>query len=94
MTIHQVSRAENLVWRKIGDDIVVIKDDGRSTYILNKTSAFIWERCDGGTSIDEIASQLCDHFDVSLAEAKVDIRRIVAELSRAGIMNQFEESGS
>ena len=90
--VQRVSRADNVIWRRIGDDIVVIKDDGGSTHVLNKTAAFIWESCDGGCSIDEIASQLCAHFDVSLEEAKADTTEIVEILTEAGIMNHTEES--
>lgn len=93
MMVRRVSQADNVIWRRIGDDIVAIKDDGGSMHVLNKTAAFVWERCNGERNVDEIASQLCEHFDVSLEEAQADTREIVEKLTQVGIMNQIEEPG-
>jgi hypothetical protein len=86
------AQAEDVIWRRIEDDIVVIKGDGGSTHVLNKTAAFIWERCDGGHGIDEIAAQLCDHFDVSLEDAKADTREVIEKLIQLGIISRIGES--
>jgi hypothetical protein len=79
-------QAENIIWRRIGDDVVVIKDDGLATHILNKTAAYIWELCDGKRSIDEIAVNLCERYDVSPEEARTDTRETIENLTKAGII--------
>ena len=45
-TIYPLQK-EEVIWRRIGDTIVVIKEDGLSSHTLNKTASFIWELCDG-----------------------------------------------
>jgi hypothetical protein len=85
-------KAENIIWRRIEDDIVVITDDGLATHVLNKTAAFIWEQCNGERSVDQIAAQLCEMFDVSFEEASVDTQVIILKLIDIGIMSQVEES--
>ncbi len=92
MIMNCVVQAKNVIWRRIGDDIVVIKDDGLSTHVLNKMAAIIWEMCDGECGIDEIAAHLCERFDVSFEEARADVREIIEKLTKAGIMNQSEET--
>ena len=82
----RVAQSRDVIWRRIGDDIVVIKDDGLSTHVLNKTAAFIWEMCDGKCGIDEITSKMCEHFDVSLEEAHADVNNIVKVLTKASIL--------
>jgi hypothetical protein len=82
----RVAQSRDVIWRRIGDDIVVIKDDGLSTHVLNKTAAFIWEMCDGKCGIDEITSKMCEHFDVSLEEAHADVNNIVKVLTNASIL--------
>ena len=84
-------QAKDIISRRIGDNIVVIKDNGRSTHVLNKTAAFIWEMCDGMYGIDEIAAHLNGRFDVSLEEARADVSEIIKKLTQAGIMNQIKE---
>jgi uncharacterized protein YaiI (UPF0178 family) len=81
-----VKQAEDVIWRRIGDDIVIIKDDGLSTHILNKTAALIWELCDGKHSSDEIAANLCERYDVSLEEARTDTGEIIEGLTKAGLL--------
>ena len=85
-------QAKDIISRRIGDNIVVIKDNGRSTHVLNKTAAFIWEMCDGTYGIDEIAAHLNECFDVSLEEARADVSEIIEKLTQAGTMNQIRET--
>jgi hypothetical protein len=82
----RIKQAEDIIWRRIGDDIVIIKDDGLSTHILNKTAAFIWELCDGKRNIDEIVASLCERYDVLLEEARADTREIIEDLTKAGVI--------
>ena len=82
----RVAQSRDVIWRRIGDDIVVIKEDGLSTHVLNKTAAFIWEMCDGKCGIDEITSKICEHFDVSFEEAHADVNNIVKVLTKASIL--------
>ena len=82
----RVAQSRDVIWRRIGDDIVVIKEDGLSTHVLNKMAAFIWEMCDGKCGIDEITSKICEHFDVSFEEAHADVNNIVKVLTKASIL--------
>lgn len=72
---NRITRAADIIWRRIGDEVavIVIKDDGHSLHILNKTAAHIWEMCSGNYEPDEIATSLCKRFDVTLEETKVDV---------------------
>ena len=80
-------KKKDVIWRRVGDTIVVIKEDGLSSHILNKTAAFIWELCDGTLDTSEIANKMHERFDVSLEVVESDVNKIIDELIRAGIMN-------
>jgi hypothetical protein len=82
---NRIVQAEDIIWRRIGDDLVVIKEDGLATHVLNKTAAFIWEMCDGKRGMDEIAASLCEHYDVSPEEACADTIETIETLTKAGI---------
>lgn len=77
---------DEVIWRRIGDTIVVLKEDGLSSHTLNKTASFIWELCDGNLEINEIASRLNERFDVSLEDAQADVHNLIEELAIAGII--------
>lgn len=86
-TIYPTQKDE-VIWRRIGDTIVVIKEDGLSSHTLNKTASFIWELCDGTLEINEIAARLHEQFEVSLEEARTDVNNTVEELTMAGIVRK------
>ena len=85
-------RTEDIIWRRIGDEIVVIQDDGMSVHVLNKTAAYIWELCDGTRGTGEITDSLCERFDVGIEEARVDVQEILERLSQIGILNHSQEA--
>jgi PqqD family protein of HPr-rel-A system len=89
--MNRVIQASNIISRRIGDEIVLIKDDGKATHVLNKTAAAIWEMCDGEHNLDEIANRMCERFDVSFEEVRGDIEEIIDRLMQAGILSQSGE---
>ena len=78
---------KDVIARRIGATIVVIKEDGLSSHTLNKTAAYIWELCDGSMDIETIANKVHRQFDVSFEYARQDTIILIEELKRAGIMN-------
>ncbi len=85
-------QADNVISRRIGDEIVLIKDDGKATHVLNKTAAAIWELCDGQLGLDEIAARLCERFEVAFDEARADTAEFIDKMARAGILNHCGEA--
>ena len=58
-------KAEDVIWRQIGDEIVIIRDNGLSTHVLNKTASYIWEMCDGTCDVNAITESICERFDAA-----------------------------
>jgi hypothetical protein len=88
------ARVAEVIWRRIGDEVVIISEDGQSTHVLNKTAAEIWEASDGSTGIAEIADRLCDRFDVSFEQASRETADFVNKLVQLGIMNPIGEAAN
>jgi hypothetical protein len=86
-----MTRSEETIWRKIDDQMVVIKDDGLSVHVLNKTASHIWEMYNGDCGPDEIAASLCERFDISFEEARVDVIDVIGNLEQLGLLKQVEE---
>jgi hypothetical protein len=82
----RVARAEDIIWREIDNEIAVIRDDGLAVYVLNKTAARIWKMCDGSLKPDEIASRLCEDYDVSIDRASEDVRNTLAGMRAKGLL--------
>ncbi len=90
MTEGRIARVEDIIWREIEDDIVVIKDDGLSVHVLNKTAARIWEMCDGDFGPDEIVANLCERYDVSFEQATTDVRNVMAKMVEIGLLKRAD----
>jgi Coenzyme PQQ synthesis protein D (PqqD) len=60
-TIRQVAplaREEGLVIQELPDELLIYDLDRHEAHCLNQTAAFIWKRCDGKTTVAEMAARL------------------------------------
>ncbi len=59
---------------------------GRVQCELNETARFIFDRCDGSRSSEDIAHALSSEYDIDLATARTDVAACVAELREMGLV--------
>ncbi len=59
---------------------------------LNLTARFIWERCDGTSSIAEIAQHLTEAFGVDPQTAAADVAALIAQLHTLEILEPQDSS--
>jgi hypothetical protein len=56
-------------------------------FVLNQTMAFVWNGCDGGASLGDIATRLTEEFSgVDLEVAMRDVHAAAAELTSLGLL--------
>ena len=53
-----LARQEEIVVQELPDEVLVYDLKRHKAHCLNKTAAFIWQRCDGQTSVKELANML------------------------------------
>lgn len=55
---------------------------------LNETAAWLWQQAVamGDFTVDALAQKLCDEYEVSLDEAKADVKSIVTEWQNVGVL--------
>lgn len=66
-------RSDELVWRVIGDEVVILTADGHEIHKLNKVGSAIWDLVDGTKNIKEIISLIRERFDISFEVAQADV---------------------
>jgi hypothetical protein len=59
--------------RVVEEETVVLDRQHDCIHQLNLTATYIWERCDGKASIEDIAAQLAETFDVEYETALNDV---------------------
>ncbi len=79
-------RRDGLVWRRAGDEMLVL-DLSRSEYLsANATGALVWERLAEGATRDELAQALVQRFAVDEAQARADVDRLLEQLHAEGLL--------
>ena len=73
-------RSDELVWRVIDGEVVILTADGHEIHTLSKVGSAIWELADGTRNIKEIVTQICARFDVSFDVAQVDVLDFAEQL--------------
>ena len=65
------AREEGLVIQELPNELLIYDVSRNKAHCLNQTAAFIWKRCDGKTTVPEIAARLRKEFDAQDGEALV-----------------------
>ncbi len=68
-----LTKNEDIAWRKIDDDAILIDIDEEEVTHFNEVGAQIWIALDGETSVTGILEQIQCFFDVEEEKAKKDV---------------------
>lgn len=76
----KVNRDENVAWRIIGDEAVLLSAEDSSVHSLDAVGTRIWELCDGEKTVSEIVDQVVSEFEVDRETAEKDVVEFIEEL--------------
>ena len=95
-TVEFPRRHPESAFRPVGEDGGLVVLPGRSEVkVLNPVAIKVFGLLDGSHSVDEIARQVSEEFDVGQEQALADIQAFLAELQRHGMLDETGEgSGS
>jgi PqqD family protein of HPr-rel-A system len=80
------SAGSGLAYRKLADGGMIYDREKRQVHHLNCTAAHVWEHCQKGGRVDEIAQELCLRYDVDFQIARADVEEVLAELAAARLI--------
>ena len=63
-------RITGLSTEAVGDGLAVLDAERKQSYVLNATSALVFQHCDGQTSPEQLAEILRQKFNLRQAEAE------------------------
>lgn len=64
-----------------GREAVLVDLNTKRYYTLNETAMLVWRGLERGQTKDEIANQICEHYDVSAEHAAMSIERLLTSLA-------------
>src|SRR5713101_4597985 len=77
---HYPRRRSDLNIRVVDGEAVVLDRREGLIHQLNHTATYIWERCNGKSTVAEIAAHLAETFDVASESAGQDVAQVVQQL--------------
>jgi hypothetical protein len=84
-----VRRRKGLVQRDLpeGEGIILYDPLADRAFLLNHTSAVIWDLCDGTCSPSDLVDQIVDAVSVSRASVEADVGRALQHFHQSGLLN-------
>lgn len=81
-----VSKNENVPWRIIEGEAVIVSVDESEVIHLNQLGAEIWNSIDGKKSVGEIVDYIYDTFEVEEKTAKRDTLEFLEKLIKKKVV--------
>jgi hypothetical protein len=75
-----VQRNSSILWRELDGEAVLLSPSAGSSYNLNQVGTFIWKMLDGKHSSHDIATAICQAYDVEYEQACQDIESLLTDL--------------
>ncbi len=81
-----IIRNEGVVWRDISGEVVIAEKDNSTIHVLNKTASLIWTLADGTKQMEDLATAVCNRFDVTPEQARAETEEFCKQLLGAGLV--------
>jgi len=80
----RLKRVEGIAWRVIEGEAVLVNVRSDEVMHLNPAASFLWSSLDGQLSLEAIAKNITEEFDVDLDTALADAVDFAADLLEQG----------
>lgn len=81
---HPLARTEGLSLTHLGEELMLYDEQSHKAHSLNATASWVWQHCDGQTSIAELAEGL--HRERGLPRSEEIVRLALDQLARRGLL--------
>jgi hypothetical protein len=79
-------RVEDVVWREVGDELVIL-ELSTSTYLtLNGTAKHLWEGLADGVTIDALVQMLTQRYPITTEQARSDTESFLSALAERELL--------
>ncbi len=81
----RLRRVKGIAWRVVEGEAVLVNVRSDEVMHLNPTASFLWSKLDGETTLEEIALDMTEEFEVRREEALADVLEFAARLAEKGV---------
>ena len=69
-----------------GQALLRMPAEGKKTFELDAIGAFVWDSCDGKTSVKQIIKKVAKRYDLNLRAAQVPTMKFLEMLAKRGLI--------
>lgn len=84
-------RCKKTAFRVIGEETVILNIETGFYYTLNEVGTSIWQLCEKGRSIKEIARIISKEYIVDEDEARKDVLEFINDLYKEGLVEIYKD---
>ncbi len=84
-------RSATVKWRVLDEEGVLVDLDRSTYFTLNSVGLFIWDRCNGEFSPEEIVEGIVEEFEIDAETARQDLETFLDALSDQGLIDYIVE---
>lgn len=92
MTKYPLGREDNIVVQELKDEVLIYDLNTHKAFCLNKTSALVWQLCDGTKSADQISNQISRKSKTPVTEELIWLA--LDELKKNNLLANAQEISS
>jgi hypothetical protein len=87
LDLDMLRKRGDVTMRTVDGECVLLDRDAGLVHHFNLTASFIWDRCDGRSSVEDIAAGLTERFDVDPVLARTDVTTVVRQLRDLNLLD-------
>ncbi len=80
--IQMPKRREGLIERELPEELILYDPETDRAFLLNHTSAAIWDLCDGESALRQIVEQIAPCFSAPLEKVVEDVKATIERFHR------------
>jgi len=80
------SRRADVIWRRMGDESVLLNVRSEDYFTLNEVGTRIWELIDGETPPTRIVRTIAEEYEAPADEIEADVASLLEELREQGLL--------
>ena len=84
--IQMPKRREGLIERELPEELILYDPETDRAFLLNRTSAAIWDLCDGQNALRQIVEQIASCFSAPAEKVVEDVRATIERFHSDGLL--------
>lgn len=83
-----LQRNLTILWRELDGEAVLLDPNAGCSYNLNAVGTLVWRMLDGTRTTSEIASMICESYEVEHEQALQDVELLLADMQANNLVSE------